>query len=245
MHEASLHHQNSFITLTYNNEHLPPDGSLNVKHFQKFMKRLRKSHDGIIRYYHCGEYGDALGRPHYHACLFGFDFPDRYLWTVTAQGERLYRSPTLEVLWPYGISSIGNVTFRSAAYVARYIMKKRLGPSAAEYYEKIDPETGEIIQLKPEYTTMSRRPGLAAGWFDKYKTDVYPDDFVIMNGKKFRPPRFYDYQLEQRDPELLDKIKKIRKASGRKHADNNTPDRLAVRETIQQARLDKLKRSLE
>ena len=118
-----MYDDNCFITLTYSNQHIPADGSLDVRVFQKFMKRLRKRFGDGIRFYHCGEYGSLLGRPHYHACLFNFDFPDKYLWKEN-NGQKLYRSPSLEELWPYGYSSIGTVTFESAAYVARYILKR-------------------------------------------------------------------------------------------------------------------------
>jgi hypothetical protein len=74
VHEASLHEKNCFITLTYSPENLPKDGSLDVSHFQKFMKRFRKRFGPGIRFFHCGEYGESLSRPHYHACIFGFDF---------------------------------------------------------------------------------------------------------------------------------------------------------------------------
>ncbi len=129
VHEASLYDNNSFITLTYNTEHLPEDRSLEVRVFQLFMKRLRKRFGTKIRFYACGEYGDQNGRPHYHACLFNHDFQDKKLWKRGKDPSLdLYRSADLEKLWPYGYSSIGEVTFQSAAYVARYIMKKITGP---------------------------------------------------------------------------------------------------------------------
>jgi len=75
MHEAKCYDENCFVTLTYDNDHLPPDGSLNHKHFQDFMKRLRKHYSGrTIRYYMCGEYGENMGRPHYHAVFFNLRF---------------------------------------------------------------------------------------------------------------------------------------------------------------------------
>ena len=131
LHEASLYQVNSFITLTYNNEHLPSDGSLRYPDFQRFIKRLRERlrRDGLadIRFYMAGEYGSKRGRPHYHACIFGYDFPDRVEWMRTPVGSLLYRSAFLESLWPYGYSSVGELTFESAAYTARYIMKKQFG----------------------------------------------------------------------------------------------------------------------
>ena len=144
MHEAQMHEDNCFITLTFNPESLDDRSnpwSLDVRDFQLFMKRLRKKYGAGIRFYHCGEYGELNKRPHYHACIFGFDFPDKRLWKVTNSGHRLYISESLDELWPFGFCTIGNVTFESAAYVARYIMKKVNGDAAADHYEWIDEDT--------------------------------------------------------------------------------------------------------
>lgn len=134
VHEASLHKRNCFITLTYNNDHLPEDRGLHYDHFQLFMKRLRKKYGEGIRFYMCGEYGEKLGRPHFHACLFNHDFSDKTPWKTTETGFKLFRSKELEELWPYGYSSVGAVSFESAAYVARYIMKKVNGEAAEMHY---------------------------------------------------------------------------------------------------------------
>ena len=244
VHEASLHEDNCFITLTYNNESLPEDGSLNKKHFQDFMKRLRKKYKNKkIRYYHCGEYGDKNFRPHYHAIIFGLEFDDQKLFTVN-NGEKLYTSEKLEKLWPFGFSTIGTVTFESAAYVARYVMKKVNGKNAKNHYERIDSNTGEIYNLVPEYNTMSRRPGIASGWFDKYKDDVYPSDNIHLRDKTFRPPKFYDKMYEHLMPNEMEKIKKQRMINMQKHETDNTADRLAVKEQVKNAQLNKLIRSI-
>lgn len=246
MHEAQLHEDNCFITLTFSPAALderPNQWSLDVRDFQLFMKRLRKKFGSNIRFYHCGEYGEKNGRPHYHACIFGFDFPDKVLWKITPTGHRLYTSATLEELWPFGFSTIGDVTFESAAYVARYIMKKITGDLAEDHYEWIDAYTGEIRPLKPEYTTMSRRPGIGRGWLDKYMDDVYPHDFVIVNGRKMRPPRYYDGVLQTERPYEFDEIKENREINSKKHIDNNTTERLKCREVVQRARLGLLPRN--
>ncbi|AXF52678.1 MAG: replication initiator protein [Microviridae sp.] len=249
IHEAQLHDENCFITLTFSPEHLEkrkqPD-SLDKSEFQRFMKRLRK-HFGQqkIRFFHCGEYGEKYGRPHYHAILFGLDFADKQLHRVL-NGHRLYTSRTLEKIWPYGYSSIGNVTFESAAYVARYILKKVTGDAADTHYANIDSQTGEIINYKtPEYTTMSRRPGIAAGWFDKYADDVYPSDFVTVRGKKVRPPKFYDRLMETTRPYEMEDIKNARTEAAKQHAENNTLERLRTREKVQYIKLKSLPRNLD
>lgn len=245
VHEASLYDSNCFITLTFKEEYLPPDMSLDVRYFQLFMKRLRKRFGVGIRFYHCGEYGEKYGRPHYHACLFNFDFPDKVYWRKSKTGYPIYRSEILEELWPYGLSEIGTVTFESAAYVARYIMKKVNGDAADMHYERYDVNTGEVFWLKPEYTTMSRRPGIAKDWYDKFKSDVFPDDFLVVDGRKVSVPRFYSDQYELTNPEEFATIKKLRIRNAKLHKDNNTPERLAVRETVKLAALENLVRDLD
>lgn len=220
MHEASMHEQNAFITLTYNDEHIPHDHGLKKDHFQKFMKRLRKRFgDRRIRYYMAGEYGTApdggLGRPHFHALLFGFDFPDKKIWD---QKKNLYRSPILEQLWPFGFSSIGAVNYTSAAYVARYIMKKMTGDLAETHYQKVDPETGEIFNVEPEYNSMSLKPGIGKEWYDQFSTDVFPHDFVIQDGKKVPTPRYYLQLLKEEDPDQWELLKKRRREHARENA---------------------------
>jgi len=244
VHEAQMHEQNCFITLTYADEHLPPGNTLRLDHWQKFMKRLRKHHGHRIRFYHCGEYGTHHGRPHYHACLFGHQFADKKLWRQSRENP-LYRSPSLEKLWPFGFSTIGDVTFQSAAYVARYIVKKVTGEKAEQHYQWADADTGEIHQQRPEYTTMSRRPGIGKAWLDKYTPDVYPGDYIVLNGKKLKPPKYYNGQYEIDYPSDFAKIKRRRKEASKLHEHDQTPDRLKVKEIVKKAQLNQLKRNLE
>lgn len=263
LHESQLYENNCFITLTYNDESLMArenPWSLDVNEFQRFMKRLRKQFVPVnpfpgntsqgkewnqkhgIRFFHCGEYGEKNQRPHYHACLFNFDFPDRIFWSER-EGIRLYRSPILERLWPYGFATIGEVTFESAAYVARYIMKKVTGEKAEDHYIWAD-ENGEVHPLKPEYITMSRRPGIGARWFEKYKGDVYPKDFVTVRGKKMQPPKYYDKLLEKIDGIQLDQVQFDRLQRSLEHLQDSTPERLAQREYCKKVQIEKLVRNL-
>lgn len=222
LHESEMHEHNSFITLTYKDENLPPGASLHLPDWQKFAKNVRRTY-GPFRYYHCGEYGDLYGRPHLHACLFGIDFhEDRTKWKLR-RGNQTYQSKTLSKLWTHGSAEIGSLTFESAAYCARYIMKKITGEPAEEHYEG----------RKPEYTTMSRRPGIGKTWLDKYSTEVYKADSVIINAKPARPPKFYDGHYEINHPSEMEIIKSKRVKQAQKRADNNTPERLAVREKKQ------------
>ena len=243
MHEAQTHDHNCFITLTYDQANLPESGSLELPDWQNFAKRARRRL-GPFRFFHCGEYGDETRRPHYHAAIFGLDFQaDRKAFS-RKRGYRLDTSDTLTDLWSKGFATVGDLTFQSAAYVARYIMKKRTGPQAEQHYDQVDTATGEVTSLKPEYTTMSRRPGIGKPWLVKYSKDVYPDDFVISNGKKARPPAFYDSHYEITDPVAHRLLKRKRTLQARKHSANNTPDRLRVREACQEARLRNLPRGL-
>ncbi|AXH75848.1 MAG: replication initiator protein [Microviridae sp.] len=244
MHEASLYKDNCLITLTYSNDHLPADGSLNKHHIQKFLKRLRKKYGPNIRYYYCGEYGEKFGRPHYHLCLFNFDFKDKTFWRKTDQGFPAYRSASLETLWPFGQSEIGSVTFESAAYVARYIMKKVLGKDAAAHYER-HTDSGIVYTIQPEYTDMSRRPGIASAWFDKFHSDVFPHDYCVINGRKIPPPKYYSNRFELLDPLEMEQIKFARQDNALLHIDNNTPERLIIREQVHFAKLNRLTRTLD
>ena len=246
MHEAQLHQQNSFITLTYDDEHLADDRSLDVRDWQLFAKRFREN-IGPFRFFHCGEYTEDKKRPHLHACIFGHNFhEDRNFFKNNHRGEPLYTSQKLADVWQNGYVTVGELTFESAAYVARYVLKKLTGEQGLVEYSQIDYSTGEIIgERKPPYTTMSRKPGIAKHWYDKYKDEVIRDDFVVIQkNKKARIPKYYDTQLEKEDPEMLDTIKKQRKKRGQKHKNNNTPERLHVRETVHQAKINLLKRPI-
>ena len=248
VHESRMHEFSSFITLTYSDDFLPVDRSLRYRDFQLFMKRLRKLKScerQRIRFYMCGEYGETYHRPHYHACLFGCFFPDREIWRTTDSGSVLYTSKQLEELWPYGFCSVGDVTFESAAYVARYVMKKVTGDLAHEHYKCVDSETGEVFWRVPEFTRMSLKPGIGATWYAKFAPEVRESDGVVIRGKRCRVPRYYDSIHSLVVPEDVDWIKIEREANALKHALNQTVDRMAVREKVARAALSFKKRSIE
>ncbi len=251
VHEAKTHTENCFITLTYNDKHLP-DGpssdvrysgcSLDLQHWQNFAKKLRNKL-GPFRFYHCGEYGEGKGtreiNPHYHALIFGLDFSgDRKFKAYTPQGHQTWTSETLDKLWgkaDAGRCEIGSVTLQSAHYVARYCMKRQGGKKAEAHYQG----------RKPEYATMSRRPGIGAKWFEQFGRDVFPHDYVVdQEGRKTRTPKYYDVLCEKYFPGVLDTIKAKRVAAAKLHRANNTPERLIVRETVLNAKLTTLKRQL-
>lgn len=209
MHEAKMHDDNMFLTLTYDEENCPSDYSLSKDVFQRFMKRYRKLCGAGIRFYACGEYGEKYLRPHYHACIFGHDFADKQPFTVSS-GKPVYCSESLAKLWPFGRAYIAEFSFETAAYVARYVTKKVSGAPAEEVYQRVSDTTGEIWQVEPEFSLMSRRPGIGKAWFERYSSDVYPHDRVINDGFPMKPPRFYDYLYEMEKPDEFDLIKRKR-----------------------------------
>lgn len=208
VHEASLYSKNCFVTLTYDDRFIPDGGSLDPRHFVLFMKKLRNRYGPKIRFFQAGEYGEQLARPHHHALLFNFDFPDKELFKETPSG-RLYRSPSLEELWGRGFCSIGDVTFQSASYVARYILKKITGEQASGHYG----------DKRPEYTTMSRRPGIGREWFEMWKDDVFPRDFVVSDGKPLKVPDYYTRLFEKERPEAAAAVKLLRRSRERRGVD--------------------------
>lgn len=251
-HEAQLHFDNSYITLTYSEEslrasdpeHAHRQPSLSHRDWQLFAKKLRKKR-GPFRYYMAGEYGGKLGRPHFHAILFGIGFADRRPLKTNRQGQTLYTSEELTTIWGNGYVTIGDVSFQSAAYVARYVMKKITGPDAADHYKRVDPETGEVYWLLPEYNRMSLKPGIGKNWFAKYRTDVTTGDSVIIEGQAMRPPKYYDKILAMENPILAEETRMARYETSMKHIGETTPERLATREAVVLARLNLKKRPLE
>lgn len=220
IHESKFHECNSFITLTYDDQHLPTDRSLDVEVFKKFMKRLRKrlSNKNIkIKYYHCGEYGELNDRPHYHAIIFGYDFPDRELYKKNKFGDKLYTSEELSKCWDFGFVTVGDLTFESAAYVARYCVKKINGEKADKHYTRVGTD-GNLYRVKPEYATGSQ--GLGLDFLKEYTSDIYPHDYVVYSTKKntykMKPPRYYDKKLEQIDEDLFHYVKVQRKDNAEK-----------------------------
>lgn len=210
----------------------------------------------------CGEYGeptpenDYIARPHYHACLFGLDFNDKILWKQE-NGYDLYISEILTKIWAKGHCSIGTMTFESAAYCARYILKKikgkdleKLGENGLYPYEKYSPDGLEIYKLQPEYSRQSRggsqkgSSGIGASWITKWKNDTYPSDTVIKEGKEFKPPQYYDYVINKTDPETINRVKEKRKQKNTKNLKDQTPERLRTREKVKLAQIENLKRKL-
>lgn len=239
MHEAQMHEVNCFLTLTFNDESLQkmcPDGSLNKRHMQLFMKRLRKKFPKrVIRYYYCGEYGENFSRPHYHLILFNLDFPDKKLFKQH-NDTKYYTSDILADIWPYGFNIIGEVTFESASYVARYVTKKINGDNSESHYKGKAKEFGQA----------SLKPGIGHSWIEKYgSTDVFPYDEVVVRNHKTKPPRYYDKYLEKTDPETFRITKANREFKALQRKDDNTPERLEVKERKKLLDIKKLHKKFE
>lgn len=231
MHELKMHHGvGCFVTLTYDDEHLVDE--LVKEHWQNFAKKMRRD-VGPFRYFHCGEYG-GLGRPHYHGAVIGQAFAaDAVKFKLTKRGDQLWKSKTLSNCWPHGFANFGALTYRSAGYIARYTLKKKGGKANHEHGTR-----------QPPYVTMSLKPGIGHTWLEKWQDEVYDTDYLVIDGTKRRPPKYYDRVLERNDPELLAKIKADRLSRQREHRDDNTPRRLETKEKVLDGKLSLLRRDL-
>lgn len=231
-HEAHLHHDNCFLTLTYRD--IPENGSLQPKHMQDFLKRLRKSIEPKkIRFFQCGEYGDSTSRPHHHMLLFNHRFDDMLI--IRRGDYPLFNSATLDQLWGHGFCSIGELNFDTACYCARYILKKITGEPAADHYSG----------RKPEYTTMSRRPGIGRGFYDLYPGDIYNFDRVVVTDQFLcKPPKFYDKLFEVDQPEKFQQIKEERRRKAIENTEN-TPERRKIKKELTSIRQKQISRNYE
>lgn len=242
VHESKFHDEMMFITLTYQNDPI----TLIKKDVQNFMKRLRKSvYPKKIKFFACGEYGENYARPHYHIIVFGHEFPDKKHIKTTETGEKLYISDSLTNLWKRGICNFGNVTPASCRYVAGYVVKKITGARKDEYYQ------GRL----PEFVTMSRgnrlNPENSIGrqWFDKYHNELFVDDFVIIDGKKSKIPKYYEKRMEKLYKKQLDDIKQKREFGAfiktSSAPEEFTPQRLEAKAKCLALKLKQHKRELQ
>jgi len=253
-----MHEENCVITLTYDDQNLPPGGTLIKKHYTTFMKALRyKVRPHKIRFFHCGEYGEIeedkhkpqiesrLGRPHYHAVIFGYQFNDLEIFERKSTGD-IYTSKFLEKIWGKGFVTVMDLNLKTAGYVARYITKKINGDLKDEHYKKVCEITGEIYPVQQEYSTMSNQPGIAKSWWDKYKKDVFPsDDVIVLSSNSYHhvpTPKYYDTQLEKENPSLYERIKSERQEFANFHIKDNTLKRLITREVCKKAQVQNQKR---
>lgn len=236
VHESKLHDRNCFVTLTYDEFHLPPHGSLQYADVQAFHHRLRKA-CGPFRFFCVGEYGEQLSRPHYHVCYFGLWPADaRRLRSLADEKYPSWESSILSKTWGKGFVQFGQLTYESAQYCSGYIFKKKLGQSGKHGYDVVDSD-GVITGLVPEFARMSLRPGIGADWYRRYSSDFHTDDVAVHDGKKFPVPKYYDRLLERTDPDRLAQLREAREVKAYKNHADNSPDRLAVKAEVAAARI--------
>lgn len=196
-----LYHQDSwFLTLTYDDEHLPRSfpvdqatgeiisvhGTLVKSDLQKFLKRLRFNSSQKLRFFAAGEYGSLNYRPHYHLLIFGLYLDDLQVLRKSVLGDEYYTSDLIQRCWDKGYHILGRVTWQSAAYVARYTMKK-----ASKGYDK---HAYDLAGIEPEFQVMSNRPGLARQYYEDH-----PDLFKYLSfnvstpqgGRKMYPSEYF------------------------------------------------------
>lgn len=244
-HEATFHSQNSFITLTYSDEALPSDLGLNLRHWQLFMKRLRRSLPQKIRFFACGEYGDEKKRPHYHAIIFGWDPRNQVFHSVSERGDKQFTSAELSKHWDHGIATTGAVTFESCRYVASYVTKKLNNwadtPAYRDRYLRVNLETGELHYVRPEFAVMSRRPGIGKAYVDKFGSEFHSGYLVVKTAKGYVKrglPRFYKLQLSEEEQ------RQIKFKAKKEPRSERTMERRQARAAVRDARIKKLQRRL-
>ena len=257
-HEAQLHDNNCFVTLTYSDEHLPENATLKKEDLQKFIKLVRYHFRPLeVKYLACGEYGSESNthRPHYHICFFGIDAPDKELFFTNRYGDPIYRSELFERIWKKGHVTIGQFNYRTASYTARYTIKKMETSENYQFkHEIIDKYTGEtnydpvaarkyyLMRNKiPEFITMSQ--GIGRKWHDKFKSDTHKD-YITVNNHKAKIPKYYDKLLERKDPERLEQIKEARVAKAKELQKDKTKSILNSKDVIMKKRIKNQKRIL-
>jgi hypothetical protein len=270
--EAEAGNPSCFLTLTYNDYHLPKGGTLLKKDLTNFIKRLR---DRVgyekIRHLSCGEYGDNGDRPHYHLLLFGFDFPDKIERPSRKSQFKYYTSELCDSLWSKGYHLISPLTYETAMYVARYVTKKVTGPAKGyatrivqscnfstgelrlhhlRHYERYNPLTGHVWPVEEEYQVMSRggqkkennKRGIGYRWIEKYYRDVYPADEIIVNGFSQKSTDYYDKIVEQIDPEMIKEVKEKREKYTSENQEEYTRQRLEQKEKVKKARIERYRK---
>lgn len=195
-----------FITLTYDNKHLPKDKSLDKRDLQLFIKRVKKhfgsTKSNPIRQIYCGEYGTQTNRPHYHAILFNCEFNDKKFHRRTEQNHNVYTSATLTTLWGKGFAEFGEAQPSSVAYLFKYILKKKSRKEKRKpHFIEVDGITYEVAH---EFIESSRNPGIGAFMRD---SQSLKKGYLIVDGVKKKLPKYYMEALKKTSPEHYEKIK--------------------------------------
>lgn len=232
-HEAQGWKENSFVTLTYADENLPKDGSLDHSHFQAFIKRTRSRLPQRVRFFMCGEYGEETARPHYHAIIFNAEFRPWKIEGKSGSNNDFYSNSLLTELWGQGHCTVQPLNAQTVGYCTRYVLDKLTGDLAAQTYGT----------RTPPYCAVSLKPGIGALWYESFGKEKARQDFVIFDGREVRLPKYYDKLSARKDYEFLDEVQYERELKARAASADNSTERLRVREVVQQARLVSKKRS--
>lgn len=245
-HEADSWAHNAFLTLTYDDEHLPWHGSLDKDLPRLFVRYLRRHLDGVecapgspkrpIRYFGCGEYGERRNRAHYHLLLFNVRFDD-----TSVYGRDTYTSRLVSQLWPYGSHILGTVTPASASYVAGYALKKVSKWEAAWKYRLID-ENGEFFDKQREFAMMSLKPPIGWYWYAKYKNDLRLGHCVV-DGRQVAIPRLYRDKLRVDAPGVYAEMElKRHEKMAEYDPSDRSAERMIARREVALARMAHYKR---
>lgn len=211
--ELSVQKKAIFVTLTYNDDHLPKveddagvvyGAELCKRDLQLFMKRLRRRYDGHdgrdpikIRFYASGEYGETFHRPHYHAIIYGLeleDFPNRKIEGYNDLNQPFYSHPILTEIWtdpddnePIGFATMAQVEYGSCAYVSRYVAKK-----AENHWDPAD------YCLEPEFSLMSRNPGIGVPYLELHPECIELSSIQLPDGRKASVPRLFNERMRRK-----------------------------------------------
>lgn len=184
LHEMNYHPLNVFATLTYDDDHLPKDGSISKEEAQRFLKRFRRRLDGrSIKYYMCGEYGENTYRPHYHLIMFNVGFCD-------FKPHPLVRGFYIHDAWPHGHIFLGSVEAASIRYVSNYVTKKRHRPN-----------------LKVEKPFQLQSQGIGKQFALDNSDQIIDNLDITINGVHVSIPRYYKKLLDIETERLLDNRK--------------------------------------
>lgn len=240
--EARMHEHNTFVTCTYDDEHLPKDLDVSLVESQLFVARLRKAVGSPLTFMSLGEYGDRTARPHYHYTVFGLKAENLALFSAK-RGNCLYRSASLEAVWGRGNVLVAEATPQTMAYVAGHQLKDLVNVRERQRtgYELVDVNTGELRKRRVPFRTQSNRPAIGKRWFDEFWRDVFvaQDGTVILNGERRAAPRYFWRLLEKQQPELFAKLwaERVLFAESEQFRKEQTPQRLAARALVRSAKI--------
>lgn len=216
-------------TLTYDDDHLPPDVGLSSLDLKRFHWRANDMFGGGLKYASAGEYGERRLRPHYHAIFVNRVFDDLRYEGKSRSGFPLYESETLRKLWPFGRAIVSEFHVDVAMYVAGYALKKINGPQAEEHYERQD-KFGELHVVSREFFRQSQNMGRR--FFDKFWEETYVHDARLVNGRKVGVPRRYDEWLKKFDESRFEEVKIARMERGAQACIDHAEDRSTARRVV-------------